>query len=80
LYVNIRDVIEVERSENLSEKHGEKRNLDSTTNQNLMNLAESGGKKKKKKICVRYMECVEKLKKQSNFYAREGEIKLTFYI
>jgi len=52
LYVNIRDVIEVERSENLSEKHGEKRNLDSTTNQNLMNSAKSGGKKKKRRKYV----------------------------
>nr|ABG37652.1 integrase [Populus trichocarpa] len=35
---------EAKEIENLSEEHGERRNLDSSTNQNLMNLVDSGGK------------------------------------
>jgi hypothetical protein len=46
---------EFEENENLSEEHGERRNLDSFTNQNLMNLAESRDKKREeKKISVKY--------------------------
>jgi hypothetical protein len=44
---------EFEENENLSEEHGERRNLDSFTNQNLMNLAESRDKRREeKKISV----------------------------
>jgi len=44
---------EAKEIENLSEEHGERRNLDSSTNQNLMNLVDSGGRKRgEKKISV----------------------------
>jgi hypothetical protein len=45
--IKLRRESEAKESENLSKKHGEKRNLDSSTNQNLMNLVESRGKKRK---------------------------------
>jgi hypothetical protein len=42
----------VKGSENLSKEQGERTNLDLATNQNLMNLAKSGGKKRgEKKVC-----------------------------
>jgi hypothetical protein len=51
--IKLRRESEAKESENLSKKHGERRNLNSSTNQNLMNLVESGIKKRKeKKISV----------------------------
>jgi chemotaxis methyl-accepting protein methylase len=44
-------------------------------------MPESGGKTQRvKKISILNDNCVEKLKKQPNIYAREGEIKSVFYI
>jgi len=44
-------------------------------------MPESGGKTRRvKKVSVLNDNCVEKLKKQLNIYAREGEIKSVFYI
>ena len=46
---------EAKKIENLREEHGERRNLDSSTNQNLMNLVDSGGRKRgEKNKCVKY--------------------------
>jgi len=77
--IKLRRESEAKEIENLSKEHGERRNLDSSTNQNLMNLVDSGGKKRgEKKISVWSMNYVEKLKKQSHFYTRKGEIKYAF--
>jgi len=71
---------EFEENENLSEEHGERRNLDSFTNQNLMNLAESRDKKREeKKISVWNMDYVEKLKKQPSFLCKGGENNSDFF-
>ena len=44
------------------------------------NLAESGGKTRGvKKVRKGDGNCVEKLKKQPNFYAREGEVRSVFF-
>jgi hypothetical protein len=52
----------------------------STTTQKHANLAVSGGKTRGvKKVRKGDENCVEKLKKQPNFYAREGEVKSTFF-
>jgi hypothetical protein len=51
----------------------------STTTQKHPNLAESGGKTRGvKKVRKDDENCVEKLKKQPNFYAREGEVTSVF--
>jgi hypothetical protein len=48
----------------------------STTTRKHANLAMSGGKTRGvKKVRKGDENCVEKLKKQPNFYAREGEVK-----
>jgi hypothetical protein len=52
----------------------------STTTQKHPNLAESGGKTREvKKVKKDDENCVEKLKKQPNFYAREGEVRSAFF-
>ena len=52
----------------------------STTPQKHPNLAESGGKRRgEKKIRKSDENCVEKLEKQPNFYAREGEVKSAYF-
>jgi len=52
----------------------------STTTQKHANLAVSGGKTRGvKKVRKGDENCVEKLKKQPNFYAREGEVKSAFF-
>jgi hypothetical protein len=52
----------------------------STTTQKHPNLAESGGKTRGvKKVREGDENYVEKLKKQPNFYAREGEVKSVFF-
>jgi hypothetical protein len=52
----------------------------STTTQKHLNLAESGGKTRGvKKVSKGDENCVEKVKKQPNFYAREGEIRSAFF-
>ena len=52
----------------------------STTTQKHPNLAESGGKTRGvKKVSKCDENCVEKLKKQPNFYAREGEVRSAFF-
>jgi hypothetical protein len=52
-----------------------------TTTQKHPNLAESGGSKTRgvKKVSKGDENCVEKLKKQPNFYAREGEVRSAFF-
>ena len=51
----------------------------STTTQKLPNLVESGGKKRgEKKVRKSDENCVEKLKKHPNFYAREGEVRSAY--
>jgi hypothetical protein len=43
-------------------------------------MAESGGKTRGvKKVRKGDENCLEKLKKQSNFYAREGEVRYAFF-
>ena len=52
----------------------------STTTQKHPNLVESGGKKRgEKKLRESDENCLEKLKKQPNFYAREGEVKSAYF-
>jgi hypothetical protein len=52
----------------------------STTTQKHPNLAESEGKTRgAKKMSKDDENCVEKLKKQPNFYAREGEVRSVFF-
>jgi hypothetical protein len=52
----------------------------STTTQKHPNLAESGGKTRGvKKVRKGDENCVEKLRKQPNFYAREGEVRSAFF-
>ena len=52
----------------------------STTTQKHPNLVESGGKKRgEKKVRKSDENCVEKLKKQPNFYAREGEVRSAYF-
>jgi len=52
----------------------------STTVQKHPNLAESGGKTRgEKKVRKSDENCVEKLEKQPNFYAREGEIRSAYF-
>ena len=52
----------------------------STTTQKHPNLAESGGKTRGvKKVSKGDENCVEKVKKQPNFYAREGEFRSAFF-
>jgi hypothetical protein len=52
----------------------------STTTQKHLNLAESGGKiRGMKKVRKGDENCVEKLKKQPNFFAREGEVRSVFF-
>jgi hypothetical protein len=52
----------------------------STTTQKHPNLVESGGKTRGvKKVSKGDENCVEKLKKQPNFYAREGEVRSAFF-
>jgi hypothetical protein len=52
----------------------------STTTQKHPNLAGSGGKTRGvKKVRKGDKNCVEKLKKQLNFYAREGEVRSVFF-
>jgi hypothetical protein len=52
----------------------------STTTQKHPNLAESGGKTRGvKKVSKGDENCVEKLKKQSNFYARESDVRSAFF-
>jgi len=52
----------------------------STTTQKHPNLAESGGKTRGvKKVSKGDENCVEKVKKQPNFYAREGEVRSAFF-
>jgi hypothetical protein len=52
----------------------------STTTQKHPNLAESGGKTRGvKKFNKGDENCVEKLMKQPNFYAREGEVRSVFF-
>ena len=52
----------------------------STTTQKHPNLVESGGKTRGvKKVRKGDENCVEKLKKQPNFYAREGEVSFAFF-
>jgi hypothetical protein len=57
------------------------KNLDhSTTTRKHSNLAKSGGKTRGvKKVRKGDENCLEKLKKQSNFYAREGEVRYAFF-
>ena len=51
----------------------------STITQKHPNLAESGGKTRRvKKVSKGDENCVEKVKKQPNFYAREGEVRSAF--
>jgi len=51
-----------------------------TTSQKHPNLAKSGGKTRGvKKVRKGDENCVEKLKKQPNFYAREGEVRSAFF-
>ena len=53
----------------------------STTTQKHPNLVKSGGKTRGvKKVRKGDENCVEKLKKQPNFYAREGEVSFAFFI
>jgi hypothetical protein len=43
-------------------------------------LAKNRGKSRRvKKVSDWSVNCVERLKKQPNFYAREGEVKSTYY-
>ena len=52
----------------------------STTTQKHPNLAESGGKTRGvKKVSKGDENCVEKLKKQPNFYARKGKVRSAFF-
>jgi hypothetical protein len=52
----------------------------STTTQKLPNVAESGGKTRGvKKVRKGDENCVEKLKIQPNYYAREGEVRSVFF-
>jgi hypothetical protein len=52
----------------------------STTTKKHPNLAESGGKTGGvKKIRKGNENCMKKLKKQPNFYAREGEVRSIFF-
>lgn len=52
----------------------------STTPQKHPNLAESGGKTRgEKKVRKSNENCVEKLEKQPNFYAREGEVRSAYF-
>jgi hypothetical protein len=51
----------------------------STTTKKHPNLAESGGKTRRvKKVRKGDENCVEKLNKQPNFYAREGKVRSVF--
>ena len=51
-----------------------------TTTKKHPNLAESGCKTRGvKKVRKGDEKCVEKLKKQPNFYAREGEVRSVFF-
>ena len=51
-----------------------------TTAQKHPNLVESGGKTRgEKKVRKSDENCVEKLKKQPNFYAREGEVRSAYF-
>jgi hypothetical protein len=51
--IKLRRKSEAKEIENLSKEHGERRNLDSSINQNLMNLVNNGGRKRgEKKISV----------------------------
>ena len=52
----------------------------STTAQKHPTLAESGGKTRgEKKVRKSDENCVEKLEKQPNFYAREGEVRFACF-
>ena len=52
----------------------------STPTQKYPNLVESGGKTRgEKKVRKCDENCVEKLEKQPNFYAREGEVKSEYF-
>jgi len=70
---------EAEERENTSEKYGEIRQSNLTTNEINMNLAENAGKIiEEKKVRVRKEDSVKKSKKQPFFYAREERLKNFF--
>lgn len=68
-----------EERENTSEKYGEIKQSNLTTNEINMNLAENAGKIiEEKKVRARKEDIVKKLKKQPFFYAREERL-IFFY-
>ena len=70
---------EAEERENTSEKYGEIRQSNLTTNEINMNVAENAGKIiEEKKVRARKEDSVKKSKKQPFFYAREERLKFFF--
>jgi len=70
---------EAEERENTSEKYGEIRQSNLTTNEINMNLAENAGKIiEEKKVRARKEDSVKKSKKQPSFYAREERLIFFF--
>lgn len=71
---------EAEERENTSEKNGEIRQSNLTTNEINMNLAENAGKIiEEKKVRARKEDSVKKSKKQPFFLCKRGEVKIVFY-
>lgn len=70
---------EVEERENTSEKYGEIRQSNLTTNEINMNVAENAGKIiEEKKVRARKEDSVKKSKK-TIFLCQRGEVKIFFY-
>jgi len=64
------------RRENSCTHNGKRISSDSTNSKSIIKPVESRGKTREvKKVSVSDDHCVEKLRKQLNFYARKGEIK-----
>ena len=68
------------KRENSCEDNGERRPLDSAKSKSLIKSVESGGETRGvKKVNLCDDNNVEKLKKQSNFYAKEAQIIYVFF-
>jgi len=70
---------EVRERENSCEDNGERKPSNLTNSKSITKPVKSGDNTQwVKKESVNDNHCIEKLRKQLNFYAREGEIKFVF--